>query len=109
MGECPTVVRAQDTGGAHRKHFAHPLDARRVEAQRLIERLRELPSHTEGNTRCGARGARCMAGRRAWGGGPSGTCARGEPDSRLGTRARAERTANILFMVVTLDVSKFSG
>ena len=31
------------------------------------------------------------------------------PDSRLGARARAERTWNMRSMVVTLDVSKLSG
>ena len=35
--------------------------------------------------------------------------ARGGPDSRLGARARAERTRNMYHMVVTLDVSKLSG
>ena len=35
--------------------------------------------------------------------------ARGGPDSRLGVRARVERTANMPPMVVTLDVSKLSG
>ena len=35
--------------------------------------------------------------------------ARGGPDSRLGDRARAERTWNMPFMVVTLEVSKLSG
>ena len=33
----------------------------------------------------------------------------GRPGSRLGVRARAERTWNIWRMVVTLDVSKLSG
>ena len=37
-------------------------------------------------------------------------CARGWPDSRLwGARVRAERTLNMLSMLVTLDVSKLSG
>jgi hypothetical protein len=36
--------------------------------------------------------------------------ARERPDSRLlGARARAERTANMAYMVVTLEVSKLSG
>ena len=35
--------------------------------------------------------------------------ARGWTDSRLGARAGAERTQNMLRMVVTLDVSKLSG
>ena len=35
--------------------------------------------------------------------------ARGGPDSRLGARARAERTVNMRYIFVTLDVSKLSG
>ena len=35
--------------------------------------------------------------------------ARGGPDSRVGARARAERTRNMPSMFVTLDVSKLSG
>ena len=36
--------------------------------------------------------------------------ARGRPDSRLsGARARAERTRNMAYMFVTLEVSKLSG
>ena len=31
------------------------------------------------------------------------------PDYRMGHRARAERTQNIAFMAVTLEVSKLSG
>ena len=50
--------------------------------------------------RCGPRGGR------AWGGGASSVLWR--PDSRLGAwqRARAERTSNIWFMFVTLEVSQ---
>ena len=36
-------------------------------------------------------------------------CTGGGPDSRLRVRARAERTLNMLFTAVTLDVSKLSG
>ena len=57
--------------------------------------------------------ARCApGGGRAWGGGggASGACTGGRPDSRLGgARARAERTEIMLRMVVTLEVSKLSG
>ena len=35
--------------------------------------------------------------------------ARRGSDSRLGPRARAERTANMAYMFVTLDVSKLTG
>ena len=44
----------QGTGRAHVDHVAHVRDTRRVEAQRLVERPRLLPSRTEG-IRCGAR------------------------------------------------------
>ena len=36
------------TGGAHSKHVRHGGDAGRVEAQRLVERARVLPSQKEG-------------------------------------------------------------
>jgi hypothetical protein len=46
---------------------------------------------------------------RAWGGGgASGTHGEG-PAQGLGARARAERTSNMRYMVVTLEVSKLSG
>ena len=46
---------------------------------------------------------------RAWGDGrASGVHGEGS-DSRLGARARAERTSNMRPMDVTLDVSKLSG
>eukprot|EP00964_Phaeocystis_antarctica_P058052 scaffold34414_cov60-Phaeocystis_antarctica.AAC.7 len=51
-------------------------------------------------------------GREARGRGVAATqaaCTGGGLDSRLGGRARAERTANMPNMVVTLDVSKLSG
>eukprot|EP00964_Phaeocystis_antarctica_P065164 scaffold39268_cov62-Phaeocystis_antarctica.AAC.3 len=40
--------------GAHVEHVAHVRDAGCVEAQRLVERRRLLPSRKEG-VRCGAR------------------------------------------------------
>eukprot|EP00964_Phaeocystis_antarctica_P031103 scaffold17599_cov43-Phaeocystis_antarctica.AAC.2 len=40
--------------GAHEEHVAHVRDAGRVEAERLVERRRALPSRKEG-VRCGAR------------------------------------------------------
>ena len=53
-------------------------------------------------------GARCgPGGGRAWGGGGAGGMHGGRPDSRaLGARALAERTSNMLYMFVTLDVSQ---
>ena len=52
--------------GAHFEHAVHVRDAGRVEAQRLVERRRFLPSRKEGmrcRARCGTGGVR------AWGGG----------------------------------------
>eukprot|EP00964_Phaeocystis_antarctica_P141543 scaffold106602_cov51-Phaeocystis_antarctica.AAC.1 len=52
--------------GAHLQHAAHVRDAGRVEAERLVERRRALPSRKEG-VQCGAR---CGPGDgRAWAGG----------------------------------------
>ena len=53
------------TAEAHVKHLAHVRDAGHVEAQRLVERRRVLPSHNGAHGRV-TRGAR---GPRAWGGG----------------------------------------
>ena len=47
---------------------------------------------------------------RALGGGDaSGMCTGRARLKAVGARARAERTSNIVFIVVTLDVSKLSG
>jgi hypothetical protein len=57
--------------------------------------------------RCGARCA--PGGGKVWGGGGASGM-HGEGDSRLlGVRARAERTSNMLRMLVTLEVSRLSG
>ena len=51
----------QGTCGAHVKHEAHACDAGRVEAQRLVEHQRGLPSRKEGirgGARCGPGGGR---------------------------------------------------
>ena len=95
------------TRGAHGEHAVRVCDAGHVEAERLVERRRVLPSRKAG-MRCGKRCG--LGGVRALGGAATQRHARGGPDSRLwGARARAERTQNMLFMVVTLDVSKLSG
>ena len=68
---------------AHVKHPAHVRDAGRVEVQRLVERLRVLPSRKEGmrcRTRCEPGGRRWP--RRKWHAG-------GGPCSRLGGKVRA--------------------
>ena len=101
------AVGGQGTRGAHPEHGVHVSDLGRVKAQRLVERVRGLPSRREGHMRCGAR---LRAGRREgvgrW---RRKRHARGRPDSRLlGARARAGRT-NIQIMSVTSEVSKLSG
>ena len=104
------VVQAACAGMArlkartHLEHVLHVRDIGRVEAERLVERRRELPSRKAG-VRCGEvvrPGRREGIGwrRRKW-------HARGGPDSRLwGGRARTERTWNMPCMPVTLDVSQ---
>ena len=91
--------------GAHVEHVAHVRDAGRVEAQRLVERRRALPSRKEG-VRCGAR---CGPG--AGGRGPAAAHERHAREEGLavkagGARACAGRTWNMPPMSVTLDVSK---
>jgi hypothetical protein len=87
-------VGANGTRAAHIEHVAHGRDAGGVEAQRLVEGRRFLPSRREG-MRCG--GERCEPGAiggRAWG----VVAARQEACTEMarlkawGPRARAERT-----------------
>jgi len=94
--------------GAHLEHEAHGRDAGGVEAQRLVEGRRGLPSRRE---RAHAmRGGEVRAGRRERGHGAAATaCTLGARLKAWGPRARAERTSNIWLMVVTLEVSKLSG
>ena len=62
-GGGPSRVKAggQSTCGAHQKHAGRGFDLGRVEGQRLVERIRLLPSRKEG-TRCEARCAGREAG-----------------------------------------------
>ena len=61
-GDGPTQgLGAKGTRGAHVEHDAHGRDAGGVEAQRLVEGRRVLPSRREG-MRCG--GGEVRAGRR---------------------------------------------
>eukprot|EP00964_Phaeocystis_antarctica_P025646 scaffold14435_cov55-Phaeocystis_antarctica.AAC.2 len=80
--------------GAHLEHVAHGRDAGRVEAERLVERRRGLPSRKEG-VRCGVR-----CGPRAGGSGPAAAHARhareeGPAVKAGGAEACAERTTNM--------------
>ena len=93
---------------AHLEHPAHLRDAGRVEAERLVELRRFLSSRKEG-VRCGAR---CgpEVGRRGSAAAQERHARREGPAVKAGrARACAERTANMMLMVVTLDVSKLSG
>eukprot|EP00964_Phaeocystis_antarctica_P150809 scaffold118299_cov60-Phaeocystis_antarctica.AAC.2 len=93
--------------GAHVEHAAHVRDAGRVQAQRLVERLRVLPSRKE---------VRTMRSE-VWAGGGRASAAHERHARREGLavkvgggyRACAERTLNIQLMSMTLDVSKLSG
>ena len=98
---------AKGTRGAHPEHGVHGRDAGGVEAQRLVEGRRALPSRREG-MRCG-RERWEPGGGRAWGAwwrhntrSMHGEKAR---PKAWGPRARAERTLNMRAMSVTLEVS----
>ena len=83
----------QGTRGAHVEHVAHGRDLGGVEAQRLIERRRGLPSRREGHAMRGEvrAGRREGVGRRR-----RKRHARGRPDSRLvgsGHARSARRTS----------------
>ena len=55
----------QGTRGAHGKHVMHLCDLGRVEAERLVERRRFLPSRKAGmrrGKRCGPGGVRALGG-----------------------------------------------
>ena len=104
-GEGPTQGwGGQVTRGAHLEHVAHGRDLGRVEAERLVEGRRVLPSRRAGmgcEKRCAAREAR---GR--WVAVTHAACmGRDRPKCRP-QRARAERTRNMRYMVVTLEVSQ---
>ena len=90
-GKAPeSRLGGQGTRGAHVEHGAHGHDLGGVKAQRLVERVRGLPSRKEGmqcGARCGPRGGR------AWGGGGArGTHGEGPAQGLGGARARAKRT-----------------
>ena len=92
----------------HIEHGVHVCDAGGVEAQRLVEGVRFLPSRREG-MRCGGERCEPEVGR-AWCGvvaARQAACT-GEM-ARLkawGPRARGERTKNMPPMFVTLEVSQ---
>ena len=89
--------------GAHPEHEVHVRDLRGVEVERLVERLRILPRR-EAGMRCGKRYE--PGGVRALGCGDAISMHREGPTQGSGARACVERTQNIWFMFVTLDVSQ---
>jgi hypothetical protein len=107
QAEDPTVKAAgRGTRGAHLKHGVHFRDAGRVPAQRLVEH-RGLPSRKGKHEKSGDR----RAGRREGVGAAAqqAGCRQRTRLWRLLAGARAERTMNMPYMVVTLDVSQLSG
>ena len=104
-GESPTGDWGQGTRGADQKHALHGCDFGRVETQRLVERVRVLPSRKAKDTKQAACG---LGGGRVWGGG-SACSVQARARLGIGDRACAERTPNMWLMSVTLDVSKLSG
>ena len=106
-GRARLKAGGQGTRGAHLEHVLHVCDAGRVEAQRLFERRRELPSRTEG-IRCGARCRSCQVGRREEAGDRGARSVRERADWGHAGHGE-ERTQNMASMLVTLEVSKVSG
>ena len=95
-------------GGAHVEHEAHACDARRVEAQRLVERRRVLPRVEKRACDEGRGAAREARGGRQRATAAQAACGGGR-DCRLGAGLGEELTLNMERMVVTLEVSKLSG
>ena len=94
----------QGTRGAHVEHVAHVCDAGCVEAERLVERRRALPSRKAGvrcGKRCGPGGGRALSG-----GDAIGMCTGRARLKAVGARARAERTWNMRYIFVTMEVSQ---
>ena len=101
------AVGGHGTRGAHGEHAVRVCDAGHVEAERLVERRRVLPSRKAG-MRCGKRCG--LGGVRALGGAATHAACTGRDRLKaVGPRAHAERTPNMRRMFVTLDVSKLSG
>ena len=103
-------LRAGHARGAHRKHVTHVCDAGRVEAQRLVERRRALPSRKgEVWEERAAWRAEEAGAHRGGGRGASSVQAGYQLRRVVGRGARAQRTLSMLLKLVTLDVSKLSG
>ena len=98
QGRARGQIGSRARGGAHAEHAVHVCDAGGVEAQRLVERRRVLP----------------RVERRAYGAGRGCGPADGgdgvqravEARLQIGDRTGVERTRNIWYMFVTLEVSQ---
>ena len=108
-GRPDSRLGGQGARGAYGEHVAHLCDVGRVEAQRLVERRRVLPNQKaqphamRGEVRTGLGGRACGAV-------AAQAACTGKARLRAPShRARAERTANMSLMSVTLEVSKLSG
>ena len=112
VGEGSTADWEQGMGIAHREHVGHVRDSGGVEAQRLVERRRVLPRVERRVERRPCDAGRGADRERARGGGRP-RCTRSVQGRarlyRLGAAHGEERTLNMKFMFVTLEVSTFSG
>ena len=95
-------VGQHSTREAHLEHPEHARDAGRVEAQRLVERIRHLPSKRRKHRKKGRHAGR-GAGGRGEAAAVQAAC-RKPPTVGAEGRAGAERTSNMDSMFVTLDV-----
>ena len=98
QGRARMQIGSRVRGGAHLEYAAHARDAGGVEAQRLVERRRALPNRTEGTYGAG-RGCGPADGATA-------SSVQWRLDCRYGAGHGEERTMNIWYMVVTLEVSQ---
>ena len=70
-GRARLQIGGRPRGGAHVEHLVHACDAGGIEAQRLVEGVRPLPSRKKGIRGCGVRYG-LGGGRACSGGGASG-------------------------------------
>eukprot|EP00964_Phaeocystis_antarctica_P140615 scaffold105480_cov45-Phaeocystis_antarctica.AAC.1 len=90
QGRARLQIGGRPRGGAHSEHPVHPCDAGGVEAQRLVERLRDLP-----RVERRAYGAGRRAGREAEGGGRPRCTQRAGERARLQIWGRARGGAHV--------------
>eukprot|EP00964_Phaeocystis_antarctica_P164694 scaffold143289_cov87-Phaeocystis_antarctica.AAC.1 len=106
-GRARLQIRSRAREGAHVEHLVRVRDSGGVEAQRLVERRRALPRvkrRAYGGCEVQRTGRPEAAGDR----GARAAC-RGGLDCRLGAGHGEERTKNMPYMFVTMEVSKLSG